>query len=128
MERANEAVVPTVRLDVGRGGVLVRDPRPVAPALGRAPRRGHAAGRAGPAARGRADAVGEGSRYVGSFRAHGLVVPVWDLAPKGGGRGVEEPAAAFAGRLAEALAESKPLDGAQRRALAGLRSRQLTLR
>jgi hypothetical protein len=23
--------------------------------------------------------LGEGSRYVGSFRAHGLVVPVWDL-------------------------------------------------
>jgi hypothetical protein len=55
-------------------------------------------------------------------------VPVWDLAAGTEAGAVEEPAAAFATRLGEAMAESKPLDGEQRRALAELRSRQLTLR
>ena len=52
-----------------------------------------------------ADSVGEGSRYVGSFRAHGLVVPVWDLAEgtvgrgdRGAGRRVRRPAGRGAGR------------------------------
>ena len=48
------------------------------------------------------------------------MVPVWDLAPDTEAAEVEEPAAAFADRLDAALAESKPLDGAQRRALAEL--------
>jgi hypothetical protein len=72
--------------------------------------------------------VGPGSRYVGSFRAHGLMVPVWDLAADAEAGEVEQPAAALAVRLGEAMAESTALDSAQRRALAELRSRQLTLR
>jgi hypothetical protein len=72
--------------------------------------------------------MGAGSRYVGSFRADGLMVPVWDLAADTEAGEVEEPAAAFADRLGAAMAESTPLDGTQRRALAELRSRQLTLR
>lgn len=72
--------------------------------------------------------VGEGSRLVGSFRAHGLVVPVWDLAPETPAEAVEEPAAALRRDLAGALAESAPLTTEQRRARAGLVSRQVTLR
>ena len=128
MERANEAVVPTTRLesvesaywcDIGGRRhlrwVLPHDEEQLLAALARL----HVADQVG---------VGAGSRYVGSFRAHGLMVPVWDLAAGTEAAEVEEPASAFAGRLGEAMAESKPLHSAQRRALAELRSRQLTLR
>ena len=40
--------------------------------------------------------LGEGSRYVGSFRAHGLVVPVWDLDRERHAMEWAAPAAAFA--------------------------------
>jgi hypothetical protein len=128
MERANEAAVPTVRLTSVEAAYWcqIRDRfhlRWVVPhdedALLDALARLHAVG---------ADAVGEGSRYVGSFRAHGLVVPVWDLPAGTSAESLEEPVDAFAVRLGEALADSSPLDEAGRRARAGLRSRQLTLR
>jgi len=128
MERANEAVVPTSRLesveaaywcDIGGRRhlrwVLPHDEDRLLIALARL----HAAG---------ADGLGEGSRYVGSFRAHGLAVPVWDLAPDTDAEQVEAPAAEFAGRLEVALGQTGPLDAGERRALAGLRGRQLTLR
>jgi len=128
LERANEAAVPTVRLvsvdaaywcRIGEKCHLrwvVPEPEDaVLDALARL----HVAGE---------DAVGEGSRYVGSFRAHGLVVPVWDLAAGTSADDVEDPAAELGTRLAEALAEPRPLTDAERRARAGLLSRQLTLR
>ena len=128
MERANEAVVPTVRLSSVDAAywceirdrqhlrwVLPHDEEAFLDAIARL----HATG---------SDGLGEGSRYVGSFRAHGLVVPVWDLAAGTGADAVEEPVEALAGRLAEALAETGPLNPAARRARDGLRSRQITLR
>lgn len=72
--------------------------------------------------------LGEDTRLVGMFRAHGLVVPVWDL-PLGFGAAACEPAAtAFAERLEAALAATEPLTDAERRARAGLTTRQVTLR
>ena len=60
-----------------------------------------------------ADAVGKDSRYVGPFRAHGLVVPVWDLrAGNRGRRAGGSGRSSFAGRLAEAMADRTPLDDA----------------
>jgi hypothetical protein len=128
MERANEAVVPTVRLTSVEAAywcqirernhlrwVVPHDEESLLDALARL----HATGD---------DTVGDGSRYVGSFRAHGLVVPVWDLVAGTSAEALEEPVDAFAGRLAEALADSTPLSDAARRARDGLRSRQLTLR
>jgi hypothetical protein len=128
MERANEAVVPTARLasvDAAywceiRGRNHVRwvmsyEEDALLDALARL----HAAD---------VDGLGADTRYVGSFRAHGLLVPVWDLPPGTEAEAVEEPAAQFASRLSEALADTSPLTEAQRRARAGLRSRQLTLR
>ena len=79
----------------------------------------HAAGASG---------LGEGTRYVGAFRAHGLLVPVWDLPQGATAQDVEGPAAQFAQRLDEALAVSDPLTYDERRARAGVVSRQLTLR
>jgi len=72
-------------------------------------------------------AMGEGSRYLGSFRAHGLLVPVWDLADDVEVDHVEEPAAEFLTRLDEALSVNTPLEGAERRARESLLARQLTM-
>lgn len=75
-----------------------------------------------------ADSLGEGTRFVGMFRAQGLVCPVWDLPLGMGAEAVEEPAAAFGERLAAALSDDAPLSSEQRRARAGLTTRQVTLR
>lgn len=74
------------------------------------------------------DSLGEGTRFVGMFRAHGLVVPVWDLPLGTGADAVEAPARDFGVRLEAALADSSPLTSEQRRARAGLTTRQVTLR
>ncbi|MEV0947100.1 DUF5926 family protein [Rhodococcus sp. NPDC049939] len=72
--------------------------------------------------------VGEGSRYAGSFRTHGLLVPVFDLDrekhPNEWAAGTIELGA----RLAQALAVDAPLTTEERRARDGLRGRQVTLR
>ena len=72
--------------------------------------------------------LGAGTRLVGAFRSCGIVVPVWDLVPGTEAADIEQPAAAFQTRLDAALADDAPLDGNERRARAGLVSRQLTLR
>ncbi|HEX2296961.1 MAG TPA: DUF5926 family protein [Pseudonocardiaceae bacterium] len=74
--------------------------------------------------------LGEGSRYAGSFRAHGVLVPVWDLDREQHAREWSAPAEAFAPRLAEALQslDDTPLTDAERRAVRGLHGRQVTLR
>lgn len=72
--------------------------------------------------------VGEGSRFVGAFRALGIVIPVWDLAPDTEAAAVEEPAAALRTRLDDALATTAPLTADERRARAEVASRQLTIR
>ena len=74
--------------------------------------------------------LGEGSRYAGSFRAHGMLVPVWDLDKERHAREWVPGAEVFAPRLTDALAslEASPLTGTERRARDGLRGRQVTLR
>ena len=62
-----------------------------------------------------AGVVAEGSRLVGMFRRHGLLVPVWDL-PVGTGADVLEPAAQFAKDLDAALADGSPLTAEERAA------------
>lgn len=131
MERANAAVVPTRRLSTVASAYWCRigDRRHLRwvtthpeDALLDGLARLHAAG---------ASALLPGTRYVGSFRADGLVVPVWDLPAEGPGSepaDLEEPAAAFAERLGEAMATDAPLTVDERRAKAGVVSRQLTLR
>ena len=79
----------------------------------------HAAGR---------DQLVPGSRLVGMFRAHGLLVPVWDLEVGTGAAALEEPAAAFRTALDEALARTEPLSSEERSARNGLANRQVTIR
>jgi hypothetical protein len=75
-----------------------------------------------------ADQLTADSRLVGSFRAHGLLVPVWDLPVGTAAEAIEEPAADLAERLGEALAAAAPLTEQERSARQGLATRQVTIR
>jgi hypothetical protein len=74
------------------------------------------------------DVVAEGSRLVGMFRVHGVLVPVWDLPVGTGAEVLEKPAGEFAQDLDGALADESPLTSEERAARAGLANRQLTIR
>jgi hypothetical protein len=69
-----------------------------------------------------------GSKFVGYFRASGLVVPVWELARGTEPEEADDDLAAFAPAFAAAIADDEPLDANARRARAGLVARQVTLR
>ncbi|QUI32743.1 DUF5926 family protein [Streptomyces alfalfae] len=127
LERANAAAIPTVRLTGVDSAYWCETPeknhlRWVMPhaeeRLLDALARLHAAG---------TSSLGEGTRLVGSFRAHGLTVPVWDLPSGVGADDVEKPAAEFAERLAAVLDSDAPLTAEERRARGGLTNRQVTL-
>ncbi|WP_410607398.1 DUF5926 family protein [Amycolatopsis sp. lyj-109] len=128
LERANAAIMPTERLGSGAYWVLAGEkahlrwvrPEPENLLL-QALARLSAAGELG---------LGEGSRYAGSFRAHGLLVPVWDLDPEAHAREWAEAKDALGARLETALKslDGEPLNATERRARDGLIGRQLTLR
>jgi Family of unknown function (DUF5926) len=69
-----------------------------------------------------------GGRFIGMFRACGLAVPVWELPPGTEAAELEEPVRELAQRLDAALGVTDPLDANERRARAGVVSRQVTLR
>ncbi|HEV2796566.1 MAG TPA: DUF5926 family protein [Nocardioides sp.] len=127
LEQANAGVMPTSRLDSVEAAywtdvgtkehlrwVMPHPEDQLLDALARL----HAAGQ---------DSVAEGSRFVGMFRAHGLLAPVWDLPLGTGPEVLEEPATRFAADLEKALAGGD-LTPAERSARAGLANRQVTIR
>ena len=69
-----------------------------------------------------------GHKFVGYFRACGLVVPVWELTRGTEPEEVEADLTTFAPAFAAAVADDEPLDANARRARAGLVARQVTLR
>jgi hypothetical protein len=73
-------------------------------------------------------ALTDAARFAGVFRAHGILVPVWDLDRELHPKEWAAPAAAFAARLDEALADETPLTDAERRARDALAGKQVTLR
>lgn len=129
LERANASIYPTVRLAAGRAAYWCRI----------APDKGHVRwvlpdledraldtlSRLSAAGDLR---LGEQTRFAGMFRAHGLLVPVWDIPGESEAADWEAPLADFAKRYADTLTETAPLDGDARRAKQGLIGRQLTLR
>jgi len=128
LEQANGSVAPTARLssvdaaywvDAGTKEhlrwVLPQDETVLLDALARL----HAAG---------GDSIADGSKLVGMFRAHGLLVPVWDLPSGTGAAVVEEPVAALRGRLEGALADRSELTSEERAARSMLTNQQVTLR
>jgi hypothetical protein len=128
MERANASIYPTVRMRGARAAywcqvpgrahlrwVLSEPEETALPALARV-------------SAGEGMALGDRTRFAGMFRAHGLLVPVWDLPRDAPAEQWEAPLAAFAERYQDALAVTGALDAAGRRAREGLVSRQVTLR
>ncbi|HEY9333418.1 DUF5926 family protein [Kribbella sp. NPDC004138] len=128
LERANAAAAPTVRLESVEAAywtqigdriylrwVLPHTEDTLLDALARL----HAAG---------SSAIVDGSRLIGSFRALGVLAPVWELPAGTEAADVEKPAADFATALEKALATEAPLTTEERAARAGLASRQLTIR
>lgn len=128
LERANASIYPTVRLAAARAAYWCRVPdkghvRWVLPddedaALDALARLGGAGELL----------LGAGTKFAGMFRAHGRLVPVWDIPGGPEADEWETPLADFAKRYADALADIGPLDAAARRAKQGLLGRQLTLR
>jgi hypothetical protein len=128
LEQANDSVTPTAKLtsveaaywtNVGPKEhlrwVMPEPEDQLLDALARL----HAAGQ---------DELVPGSRFVGMFRAHGLLAPVWDLPVGTGPEPLEEPAERFAADLAAALADDSDLTSEQRAARSGLANRQVTIR
>jgi hypothetical protein len=129
LEQANEAVLPTVRLPGLESAYWVRPgserahlrwvrPEPEERLLDAMARLGAA----------EQLLLGPGTRYAGAFRALGLVVPVWDLPADTPAEDWVGPATEFQARLDKALAVTTELTSDERRARAGLLSRQITLR
>ncbi|AEV89174.1 preprotein translocase SecA [Actinoplanes sp. SE50] len=129
LERANASIYPTERLSAAKAAYWCRI----------APDKGHVRWVLGegedPAldALARLSAAGElllrdDTKFAGMFRAHGLLVPVWDIPGEPEAADWEAPLADFAKRYQDTLAITEPLDAAGRRAKQGLIGRQLTLR
>ncbi|MCK0439106.1 DUF5926 family protein [Gordonia alkaliphila] len=129
--RANETIMPTARLtpnsglgapwwvDAGERAHL-RWVRPEdEDALMKAMARLHAAGRL---------TMGEGSRFAGSFRTHGLVVPVFDLDNERHHEEWYDGLQQLDEWFGEALADDADLTAAERGSRAGILGRQVTLR
>jgi hypothetical protein len=75
------------------------------------------------------DHLTDGGRLVGMFRAHGLLVPVWDLPVGTGPEALEDPVAELEVALRGALDRAgEPLTDAERSARLGLANRQVTIR
>lgn len=128
LDQANSSVTPTLRLtgveaaywvDAGSKEhlrwVMPHDEDRLLDALARL----HAAGK---------DELVPGSRFVGMFRAHGLLTPVWDLPVGTGVEALEEPAELFGKALEVALADEALLTTEERAARSGLANRQVTIR
>lgn len=128
LESANRSVDPTVRLTsvdaaywTEIGGrtflrwVMPEDENRLLNALARLQVRGEAS-------------LGEGNRLIGMFRAHSLLVPVWELPTGVSAAAVERPAAELATKLKAALGDNSPLSQEERSAKNGLANRQLTIR
>lgn len=128
VERANAAIMPSARVegldaawwvDAGEKAHIRWVRKEDEDALMLALARVHAAGGL---------TLGEGSRYAGSFRTDGLLVPVFDLDRTRAAQDWAAATAEFGERLEKALASTDELTVDERRARDGLRGRQITLR
>ena len=128
LERANESVIPTVKLASASSAYwcrigercYVRWVLPYAEDVATsALARLHAAG---------TSRLGDGGRLLGCFRSSGLLIPVWEVDPDSEPESHEDAVAAMRERIDAAAAVTEPLTAAERGARAGLSNRQVTLR
>ena len=68
------------------------------------------------------------ARFVGAFRALGLLIPVFELVEGAEAEELTEPLATFDKALTAAIASDEPLTPEERRTRSGIISRQVTLR
>jgi hypothetical protein len=128
LERANESVIPTVKLSAAPSAywcrigdrcyvrwVLTFDEESATSALARL----HAAG---------TSTLGDEGRLLGCFRSSGLLIPVWEVDPADEPQSHEDAVSVMEERIDAAAASSEPLTAAERGARAGLTNRQVTLR
>lgn len=127
LEAANASIFPTERMPAARAAYWCRVP-------GKAHVRWVLPEAEGPAlnALARVSAagmlkLGEDTKFAGMFRAHSLLVPVWDLPSEPSAASWEQAFATLVKRYAEALSD-EPLTAEERRAKQGLLGRQLSLR
>lgn len=76
----------------------------------------------------KASSFGDDARLIGTFRANGVLVPVWELARGAEADEIDALVGKFESNLVDAVATSGELNADERRARAGLVSRQITLR
>lgn len=76
----------------------------------------------------RSEGFDKDARFVGAFRACGLLIPVWQLAPGTEADELPGPMASFDEEFAAAINSAEPLTADERRARSGIVSRQVTLR
>jgi hypothetical protein len=128
LERANASVYPTVRMAAASAAywcrvpershvrwVLTDDEDVALNALARLQAAGELT-------------LGEKTKFAGMFRAHGRLVPVWDLPEEPPAEHWEEPFGALTKRYAQAYGEGGDLSVEERRARQALIGRQVTLR
>lgn len=128
LERANESVVPTERIEGAASvywcvindrsyvrWVLPYDEDVATEALARL----HAADR---------DRLTPDTRLLGAFRAGGLLVPVWEVPREVAAADLTAAVTAMAATIEDAAADRSALTAEERRAKAGLLNRQVTLR
>jgi hypothetical protein len=131
LETANASIFPTERLSAARGAYWCRVPgkahvRWVLPDAEDAALNALARLSATGGLR-LASPDGSETKFAGMFRAHSLLVPVWDLPSEPGSTMWDDPFAELVKRYSAALGDA-PLSGDERRAKQGLLGRQLSLR
>lgn len=70
----------------------------------------------------------DGAKFLGAFRSCGIVIPVWELVRGSEAEDIQDAVAQFWKKLQPAIENTEPLDANERRARAGIISRQVTLR
>lgn len=130
LQAANDAVLPSHRVEADVPGtawwicpgekahirwVRSEDEEPLLKALARVAAKGELT-------------LGEGSKFAGVFRTHGLLVPVWDLDPQRSYETYHADLVALEEKIAAALGEDAQLNADERRQLENIRSRQVTIR
>lgn len=128
MERANEAIVPTQRLDAVESAfwclmgdrayvrwLLPHDEDAATTALARLKAAGE-------------HTLGGQSTLLGAFRGAGLLVPVFEVDPAADPQSWNAPLGELAARLEARLGDDAPLTHDERRAREGFSSRQVTIR
>ena len=128
MERANSSIYPTAHIEGAQGAYWCETPEQVHVRYALSEGEDEALNALARLRAADTLKLVEDCRFAGMFRAHGLLVPVWDLPQGTSAADCEKPVTEFRERYTEALANTDGLSSAERRAKDGLVGRQFNLR